>query len=421
MSVLRKKLLEGVNFNHIYTSKFKTTRVSVTMLMPLEKDTAAALTILPAMLTRSCKKYPDFTMLNHELDKLYGADIYSQARKIGENLGITVSMNFIDDKFTIDNENISEKLFYLLCEIIFEPKIIDGKFDSDELEIEKAQLMDSIIAEYNDKRSYSIKKMVSTMCADEPFGIDHYGSYDNVSELTGEDVYNAWKNMLSHAKFEIFVISNCSDTSLYENMFSSRFVDIERMVIEPKTGCKQDVLEPKEVIEQDDVSQSKLVMGFRTKFAEPADTYAVRLACDILGGNTTSKFFTNIREKQSLCYYCASRFYKNKGILIVDSGVETANIEKTKNEVLKNIKALQNGELTEYEINSAKLSMTNHFKMMTDTTSHIEMWYISQLLSEEFLTPDQASERIMNVTADDVIKASKSISLDTTFVLKGRE
>ena len=77
------------------------------------------------------------------------------------------------------------------------------------------------------------------------------------------------------------------------------------------------------------VSQSKLVMGFRSGIAYPdKEVAAALLMCAVLGGTAHSKLFCNVREKQSLCYYCSSYYEKVKGLVIIDSGVEGQNIEK---------------------------------------------------------------------------------------------
>ena len=42
----------------------------------------------------------------------------------------------------------------------------------------------------------------------------------------------------------------------------------------------------------------------------------------VLGGSATSRLFRNVREKQSLCYYCGSAAQRATGVMMIDSGVE---------------------------------------------------------------------------------------------------
>ena len=70
---------------------------------------------------------------------------------------------------------------------------------------------------------------------------------------------------------------------------------------------------------------------------------AARLMTAMFGGTPHSKLFLNVREKMSLCYYCAARYNSNKGIMTVESGVETQNIEAAKNEILNQLEEMKRG------------------------------------------------------------------------------
>lgn len=64
------------------------------------------------------------------------------------------------------------------------------------------------------------------------------------------------------------------------------------------------------------------------------------------------------------------------------------------------------------------MSMTNSFNSMSDTVGGTEAWYISQLLDKEQLTPEEASKRVMSVSAQQVIDAARKLTLDTVYILK---
>lgn len=65
--------------------------------------------------------------------------------------------------------------------------------------------------------------------------------------------------------------------------------------------------EPRSFEEPLPTVQGKLCMLFTPgePFA-PQDLSALRVAVALLGGTPTSRLFQNVREKQSLCYYCAA-------------------------------------------------------------------------------------------------------------------
>ena len=163
-------------------------------------------------------------------------------------------------------------------------------------------------------------------------------------------------------------------------------------------------------------------MGFRTPYAEPyTDVAVVKLMCAVLGGTPSSKLFMNVREKMSLCYYCAARYNPNKGIIIIDSGVENANIEKTETAILEQLKSMQAGDITDEEIDAAKLALKNAYITSLDSLASIENFYLSQTFNRETLTPEESAEKIMAVTKEQIIEAAKAVSLDTIYVLTSNE
>lgn len=421
-SLVRKNIADGVYLNAVKDNRFKTMRISVKIIVPLNKDTAAQNALLCGVLSRSCKAYPDFTLFSKKLSSLYGADLSSGVRKMGDAQVITLSIGGLDDRYAFGNEEISKEFSKLLCEVIFNPNITDGQFNEKDIEQERRQLLDLIDSEFNDKRAYAISQLVSNMCKDEIFGIKRYGTAEDIKKLTSSDLYNAWKNILKNARFEIFYIGDSSSDKV-ENVFKEAFSKIDRMPCKVNTEIVRTANEVKRVVEEFDVSQAKLVMGFRGGVADGDDekkVTAARLMCAILGGTASSKLFNNVREKQSLCYYCASRYDCSKGILMVDSGVEGENLEKTEKAILKEIDDMKNGVISDFEIEATKLAVINSFRTSNDAVQGIETWYSSQLFSPAFKSIEQLSAEFNAVTKEEIVEAANKLSLDTVYILKNK-
>ena len=420
-SIVRKSIANGVFFNSIKEERFKTVKISVTMFVPLQKSTAAAYSLLPSVLAYSCKKYPDSQSLNRALGSLYGAGVGAYCKKMGETLALTLTIAGIDDRFTMNSEKISPRLVELLCEIIFNPKVENGAFCEDDFNQCKRQLLESIEGEFNEKRTYAISQMTSIMCENEAYGIKRYGDKELVEQLTPSELYKAWQRILEDSRVEVMMIGS-SDPMLAENVIKERFTGMQRLLPEIKTEIVKTVSKVKQRTETSDIAQAKLVMGFRTGTAQPQDnTIPMTLTVAILGGTPSSKFFTNVREKLSLCYYCAARYDKLKGIVLVDSGVEKANIERTIEEIKNQLVQMQKGNITDFEIESAKLAVADSYKSSQDTMSGTESWYIGQMLDGSILTVEEAVELLNGVTKDTIVELANTITLDTVYLLQPQE
>ena len=155
VNFIKKEILKDVNFNNIKEDRFKTGRVSITLFTPLKNETASKNAIVPFILSKSCRNYPNLQSLHKKLDELYGASINADVSKLGEVQVLTISASFLDDKYSLDNETISDKVIDLFCQMIFDPLLENGTFPEDTVEQEKRQLIETIESEFNDKRIYA--------------------------------------------------------------------------------------------------------------------------------------------------------------------------------------------------------------------------------------------------------------------------
>ncbi len=419
-STNRIRLADGVMFSAVRDSRFKTMKISANIIVPLSADSASANALLCGVLSRSTGAYPDFTALSRKLSSLYGAELNVSVRQAGDNQVLTLSASGLDDRYTLDGESVAEELSRLLCGVIFEPNLRGEAFTDDDVEQERRQLLDLIDSEFNNKRIYANGKLIENMCAGETYGIKRYGTAEKIKEATSQSLYGTWQTLLRTASFEILYIGD-SDPGKAAEVFRAAFDGFERSPRTAQTEIIRAAGEVKHIVEEMNVSQSKLVMGFRAGAALPEkEIYASMLMCAVLGGTAHSKLFCNVREKQSLCYYCASRYDKYKGIMVIDSGVEGENIEKLEAGVLKEIDDMKNGSITDFEISATKMAVINAYHTSNDTVAGIESWYSSQLFDDCFKTIEQMSEIINSITKEQLVAAAKRLSLDTVFVLKNK-
>ncbi len=418
--IKRTELAEGVFFTAVKDSRFKTMKISANIIAPLSGETASANALLCGVLSRSTAAYPDFTALSKKLSSLYGADLNVSIRKSGDNQVLSISASGLDDRYTLEDESVAKELSLLLCGVLFDPNLSGGAFVSDDVEQERRQLLDVIDSEFNDKRLYANGQMIRYMCENEVFGIKRYGTAEKIKEATPRSLYETWKNLLDTAVFEIIYIGDSSPEKAAE-VFKDAFKSTKRTPVRVRTEIIRESGEPKRIVEEMNVFQSKLVMGFRAGIAHPdKEVPAAILMCAILGGTAHSKLFCNVREKQSLCYYCASYYDKIKGLIIVDSGVEGENVEKLEKGILKEIDDMKNGLISDFEVEATKMAIINIYRSSNDTVSGIESWYSNQILGDGFKSIEEMSQIINAVTKEEVVAAANKMTLDTVFVLKNK-
>jgi len=302
------------------------------------------------------------------------------------------------------------------------PILENGVFRLDEVKLEKTALIDTIDSEINEKRIYAINNLVKLMCNNEPFGIPKYGFKEKVNNMTPELIKESYDNLIRNARIEI-MFTGCGNDNIALDVFSNAFKKTKRNYSNLKkisTHRKQD-----SIVEKTDklsVSQSKMVLGFANGLAgDDKLVTATKLAVAVLGGTPSAKLFVNVREKLSLCYYCAARYDRFKGIMMIDCGVESENIEMARKEILVQLDCIKAGEITDEEMKNAVLSLKNALTSIYDSDSSIESWYLGQILGGTNISPKQESDKLEGIDKNNVIEAANRINLDAVYILTGNE
>ncbi|MBR5472387.1 MAG: insulinase family protein [Clostridia bacterium] len=423
MSAKITQLSNGVEGVFIKNDRFNTTLISFNFYVPMSRDTAAEYALLPFVMTTCSKDYPDFSRLNFKLAKLYGANLSASAEKVGDYQLLKIAISTIDDRFALDNESLCDNAIELLGQLIFEPKVQDGAFCEEDVEREKRKAIEHIRGDLAQKRIYAKKRLIEEMYKDEAYGVPKCGTEEQVQKITGESLYNAWVKLLSTAFLRVNVISRSMPTGLFDGI-AEKFSSINRYDI---PDCTQSaptaaIKKPNTVIEEMDIAQGKLCMGFSSElYGDDELAAALTVMCDIFGGGPYSRLFTNVREKMSLCYYCASGSVKSKGLITVDSGVEKENANKAEREILNQLDIIKQNLFTDEEFESSIKSITDSFKSYNDSQGLLDAWYSLKIVKDKLLSPEEAAELILGVTRNDVVYTARGVKLHTVYKLLPKE
>ncbi len=416
-NIKNQEISSGVGICTVSADGFKTACASISFAMPL-CEKASLYALVPNVLTRSCAKYPDVTSVEKKLALLYGAEIIVDIVKSGENQVLKIEISCIDDRFSIDGESITNECLKLLFEMVFEPRLEGGVFCLDDVESEKRLLAERLVAENSDKRTYAKNRCNEIMFENEVSGIHRYGTLEDIEKITPEELYGAYKEVLENSK--ILLCISGGKFSNIETLLKKYIPAKERKTELNDTLFVEECEDVKYVKEQEAVKQGKLVMGFRLGMKGEDDSYAARrVMVDLFGGSPHSKLFTIVREKMSLCYYCSAMMLRQKGVMFVQSGIESYNEEKAKTAILQQLEDIKAGNFSDDDILSSVKALEDGFRSVSDSAESVASWFTSQICSDKYLYPEDFIEEFKKVTREDVIAAAKAVTLDTVFMLEG--
>lgn len=415
----RKNIAPGVKLFTHKTKQFKNSVVSLNIVAPLDSKTSTR-ALLIHLLARTNKDYPTVYKMNRKLASLYGAAISPSVKKIGEAQILTLSLVCLDDRFSLNSESVLKEGIGLLLDCLFKPDITPDGFKKENVEREKRLLTEKIDSEKDDKRIYALSRMIEEMCRDEFYGIDRLGNKETVSSLTGKDLFSEWKDMLFRYPVQINVTGNFDENEA-ELLFKERFDCLRRekdSIAEIRTEFISEAYDSKLITEKQKVKQGKLVIGYRAGMTYENDNFpALKMMTAIFGSGTFSKLFMNVREKMSLCYYCSARLLDAKGIITVESGVETENAYKALEAIRKELNDVRSGNFDDEVIENAKLSLIDSYKSFTDSVVYIDTWATLQCNKSDFISPEETAEMMKNISREEIIVAANMITEDTVFIL----
>ena len=422
MKKQRFSLLPGVNLTVLETNKFKTNCLSLNILRPLRKEEAAMNALLPDVLLRGCKLCPDMGKIAAWLDERYGSGIQALVRKKGESHLIGFMVDYINEKYAAPEDHLTEEICGLMGSFLLEPVLENGVFKQDFVDGEKVNLINAIMAGINDKRTYASIRLRQEMFKGEHYGISKNGEAEDVEAITPESLYDHYRFILAHSAIELIFVGETDVGKLKEYLVQA-LKDLPRGDLdEVGTILGPMPTEVKEISESMDVNQGKLVMGFRTgTTARDEDFPAMLLMNGCYGGSLTSKLFMNVREKMSLCYYASSGMDREKGVMIVSSGVDTKNYTVAREEILRQLDACRTGDISEEELSSARSYLVSSLRAGEDSVFGMEDYCLGQIIGGyEDSTSDLAS-KLEKVTLSEVAAAARKVQLDTIYFLKGEE
>ncbi len=425
MEYSRSELMPGVFLSHLRSDKFKTACMSLNLLTQLSRETASMNALIPNVLARGTTRYPDMEQLSARFDELYGAAVEPVNRRIGEVHCIGFFASFPEPAFLPGGEALLGEMCSLMADMLLSPNTRGGLLLPQYVDSEKEKLMELIRSRVNDKRSYAVQRCLEEMCCCEDYAVSRFGTLEDCEAIHYKKLTRYYREILRKSPVELFY---CGRASLQEveGAFRDALAGMPRGEIDYDIGTdlRMNALEdqPRYFEEQMDVTQGKLVLGFRLgSCMEDPDRAAIHVFNAVYGSGVNSKLFMNVREKLSLCYYASSAVILRKGLMIVSSGISFDKFESAKGEILAQLEAVRSGDITGEELTCAKRAVASDLRAAMDSQGELEGYWLSQALDGLDYGPTELAGLVEDVTKEDVMKIAESVELDLVYFLCGED
>ena len=413
------ELFPGITLRCIRDRRFKQGALSIQFLRQMRREEAALNALLPAVLLRGCQSCPDLKQIIHRLDDLYGASVSAMVRRIGDYQTTGFYCGFMEDRFAMDGDAILAPMVAFAGELLLQPLMEDGGFCREFVESEKRNLISAIESQRSDKRAYAAGKLLEIMCREDSFGIPRLGEATQVEKIDYQNLYAHYEKVLSESLVELFYVG-LADLETVAQAVRPIFGKLPRRVttLPPQTPFQ--TCPGSHETECQEIAQGKLSLGFVTPITNQDPRFAaMQVANAVFGSGMTSKLFMQVREQMSLCYAIGSSYYGSKGILTVNAGIDTQKESAAREAILAQLVACQTGDVSREELHAAKESMLSSLRSVYDSPSAMEAFFGVAAHSGLNRSLEEYARQIRAVEVADVMAAAKTVSLHSSFFLKG--
>ena len=415
--------VNGIKLHTIETDQYKTNTIILKLKAPINGEEVTTRALLPYVLQSGTKSLPSTLKIRSYLDDLYGASLFVDVGKKGEYHIITFRLDITNELYLKDQTPLLQKAIQFISEIVLSPVTEGEGFSPSIVEKEKRSLHNRIQSIYDDKMRYANMRLIEEMCENEPYRFHPYGKLEDLKKITPKSLYNYYQKALVEDEVDLYIIGDINT----ENVLSLVkdhvvFPTVRSNQFSKANSVSKQPAQERTIIEQQDVKQGKLHIGYRTNITYGDDDYfALQLFNGLFGGFSHSKLFINVREKESLAYYAASRVESHKGLLMVMSGIEFENYEKAVNIIKEQMEHMKAGNFTDDEITQTKSVIKNQILETVDTTSGIVELLYHNVVAGVSRSLHDWLENIDKVSKEDVQNVANNIYLDTIYFLKGME
>lgn len=419
---MREKKLEikeGITLHIIPTNKFKTNMISVFITTPLVRENVTKNALIPAVLRRGSQTMKTQEEISITLEEMYGASFDCGIEKTGDNHVIKFYLETINDVFIPQQENILDRGIQTLMDIVWNPLIKDGKFDSEYVRTEKENVKTIIESKIDNKAKYALERCIEEMYQNKPYGLYRFGYVEDLENINAKNLYEYYQKLMKEAKIDIFVSGQVQEETVKKIIQQNQWIQqLEMRKPNFITIGQQAELEEKVINQSMQVTQGKLVIGLQVEKNEMDSKYVTLLYNTILGGGASSKLFQNVREKASLAYTAGSNYIRQKDAIFIRCGIEIPNYEKALTIIKQQLKDIESGEFTKEEFQNAKTTLISSIQFIPEEQDTEITYYFGQELSGTSVSFEEYIKKIETITEEQIIEIAKEIKINTIYFLK---
>ncbi|MGX6961996.1 EF-P 5-aminopentanol modification-associated protein YfmF [Vagococcus xieshaowenii] len=418
---MSKELAKNVNLHVIPTKKYKTIHVLIRFSTELTREKASLRTLLSSLLETNSLNYPQQTDISKKLSDMYGAKMGVGTSKKGNRHYMNAVFSMVNPKYLPNEDTLLAEGFTFMRDILFNPNAKEGQFDEETFHREKKNLIAYIQSIYDDKQSLAALNLQSLYFSeDDAQKTPGFGRAEDVETIGNTQLYNYYQQLLTEDEVDIVVLGDVQEEEIASLLTSYKFEDREPISVNPMYSRERQ-LTITDKVETLPVQQGKLNLAYQTdSYFHDEHYFTLQVFNGIFGGFAHSKLFMNVREKESMAYYASSSLDTFRGMMTVQTGIDSQNKEKVLTLVSEQLEAMRQGEISDEEMLQTKAMIRNQFILSQDNPSaSMESLYLAKKFPQSAIDDEEWLTRLDAVTKEDVQQMAKQVELQAVYFMEG--
>ncbi|MDF9867401.1 putative Zn-dependent peptidase [Bacilli bacterium PM5-3] len=404
------------NYNIKKSDKFKTNYLQIRYLIDAKKENTSLASLLSMYITYSNNIQKTYKEATDYLDSLYGCKLDISISLKGDKIAFDITIIFVASRF-LNSENYLENIINTYLTYIFNPLQINNSFDNTVIDLKKYELKERIKSIYDDKTSYATEQFFKVFAKNYPLSLNMAGYIEDIELITNDTLYNFYNELIKQTPYVCGILTS-SDYNKTITILNEKIPEVSYNNFTNSYQIEIDDI--KEVIESQDIVQSKLLVGLTIDDEINNENYYYYFLINILFGlSSNSYLFKIVREKENLCYTIRSSYVQYCNSIAVLAGIEKENYSKTVSLIEEILEMMKNGEITSDDFKDAKSVAKDMLQKVKDSQVGLVSYDINRTMQQYSTDLDYDIKMIENIELEQLVEKVKNIKLKAKYLLSG--
>lgn len=405
------------NVHTIKTNKFKNCHMEVVFRNQALKEEIMARKFLIELLSFNTKNYNTQKEFSILLEDLYNTNYYALISRVGSNFFTTFCYDFLNPKYC--EKGYLDQVLNLPIETILNPNIIENEFDHQSFQIIKNNILAEIESSKENIKGSAYRRLFNLMDKDSYLSFDMIGTKEDAEKINAKELIKTYEKMLYEDYCDIYIIGNLDMdyiASYFENNFDLRMIKNQEIPLYYDLTLRKKI---QVIKEYKDIAQGNLLVGCDIVNSNEKNRDIIAYLYNfILGaGSLDTKLGTYLRQDNSLCYTVNSIYQKYDSAIIIYAGIDPNNFDLALKLIKKSLKEMLLN-ISEEELNNAKLSLITSLNMISDSPSSLINNYLFRNIAN-LKTVEERIDDIKKVSISDIKLFAKNVKINTVYMVSG--